>query len=89
MNIRLSSPFKEIIGLEVLNINIISEVTLKEIIQILFLKCPQFKKFLPEELKDEKISKSFIVVRKNQIVLLNEKISEEDELKIFPTLAGG
>ena len=53
------------------------------------LKYPQFKKFVPEELTDEKISKSFIVVRKNQIVLLNEKISEEDELKIFLTLAGG
>ena len=53
------------------------------------LKYPQFKKFVPEELKDEEISKSFIVVRKNQIVLLNEKISKEDELKIFPTLAGG
>ncbi|RLC38503.1 MAG: hypothetical protein DRH33_04430 [Candidatus Nealsonbacteria bacterium] len=30
----------------------------------------------------------YAIVRKNQIVLLNEKISEEDELKIFPTLAG-
>jgi len=62
---------------------------LKKVLEILFLKYPQFKKFLPEELKDEKISKSFIVLRKNQIVLLNEKISKEDELKIFPTLAGG
>jgi len=53
------------------------------------LKYPQFKKIVPEELTDEKISKSFIVVRKRQIVLLNEKIREEDELKIFPTLAGG
>jgi len=57
--------------------------------QILLLKYPQFIKFIPEKLTDEKISKSFIVVRKNQIVLLNEKIREEDELKIFPTLAGG
>jgi len=66
-----------------------SEVTLKKVVEILLLKYPQFKKFVPEELKDEKISKSFIVVRKNQIVLLNEKISKKDELKIFPTLAGG
>ena len=90
MNIRLYSPFKEIIGSDVLSINITGEVTLKKIVEILVLKNPQFKKFISdEELKDEKISKSFIVVRKNQIVLLNEKISEEDELKIFPTLVGG
>ena len=62
---------------------------MKKVLEILFLKYPQFKKFVPKELKDEKISKSFIVLRKNQIVLLNEKISEEDELKIFPTLVGG
>jgi len=62
---------------------------LKKVVEILLLKYPQFKKFVPGKLKDEKISKSFIVLRKNQIVLLNEKISEEDELKIFPTLAGG
>jgi len=89
MNIRLSSPFKETIGLDVLNINIAGEVPLKKIIRILLLKYPQFKNIIPEELIDEKISKSFIIVRKNQIVLLNEKISEEDELKIFPTLVGG
>ena len=76
-------------GSDILNINIIGEVPLKKVVEILVLKYPQFKKFVLQELKDEKISKSFIVVRKNQIVLLNEKISKEDELKIFPTLAGG
>mgnify|MGYP001072638089 CR=1 FL=1 len=89
INIRLSLPFKGIVGSDVLNINTTGEVSLKKVIEILVLKYPQFKKFVPEKLTDEKISKSFIVVRKKQIVLLNEKIREKDELKIFPTLAGG
>lgn len=76
-------------GSDILNINIIGEVPLKKVVEILVLKYPQFIKFIPEKLTDEKISKRFIVIRKNQIVLLNEKISKEDELKIFPTLAGG
>jgi len=62
---------------------------LKKVVEILVLKYPQFIKFIPEKLTDEKISKRFIVIRKNQIVLLNEKIREKDEIKIFPTLAGG
>jgi len=85
----LYSPFKEILGSDVLKINITGEVPLKKVVEFLVLKYPQFKKFLPKKLTDEKISKSFIVLRKNQIVLLNEKIRKEDELKIFPTLAGG
>jgi len=40
-------------------------------------------------LTDEKISKSFIVSKEGRLILLDEKIREEDELKIFPTLAGG
>ena len=62
---------------------------MKKVVEILLLKYPQFKKFVPEELTDEKISKSFIVSKEGQLVLLNEKISNKDELKIFPTLAGG
>jgi len=52
MSIRLYSPFNKIIGSDVLKINITGEVPLKEVIKILLLKYPQFKKFVPEELKD-------------------------------------
>lgn len=62
---------------------------MKKVVEILVLKYPQFKKFVPNELTDEKISKSFIVIKESQLILLNEKIREKDELKIFPTLAGG
>ena len=85
----LYSPFKEILGSDFLKINITGEVPLKKVVEILVLKYTQFKKFVPKKLTDEKISKSFIVIKENQLILLNEKIREKDELKIFPTLAGG
>ena len=89
MTIRLYSPFNRLIGSDVLRIELQKKTSFKKIIPKLIRDYPQFKSFIPEDLTDEKLSKSFVVFKEGRHLGLDEEIEEEDELTLLFPLLGG
>lgn len=89
MKVRLYSPFNGMIGTDVISIDLSKESSLKEIIRQLIVTYPQFKAFIPADLTDEKLSKNLLFFKEGQVLRLDEKVGDEDELKVLPLLPGG
>jgi molybdopterin converting factor small subunit len=88
MKVRFFKPFDELSGREEVDLNLKGPVRVRELLGMIEKQVPSFKPYLRKE-KDEILNFFVVLVRGDEILRLNDQVSDKDTIKVLPPISGG
>ena len=88
MVINFSSPFQKLTGLSQFHLDIKEAITVSELLQILGNSFPALAPFSGFK-RDDSLSAHAMFVRSGRILLLSDRLENDDQIGIFLPVTGG
>lgn len=88
MKVRFFKPFDELAGKGEIDIDLRKPIPVKELLGIIESRVPSFKPYLRKE-GDEILSFFVILVREDEVLKLEDLVTERDVVKVLPPISGG
>jgi len=88
MKIRFFKPFDELAGKEEIDIDLEKPMPVKELLGLIEARVPSFRPYVRKE-GDEILSFFVILVREDEVLKLEDLVSERDVVKVLPPISGG
>jgi molybdopterin converting factor small subunit len=88
MEIRFFKPFDEIAGTDSFRLRIHKPTAVRDLLKRLETEIPAFKPYVKKE-GDEVQNFFAVLVKDGEILKLDDRLKDEDVVKVFPPISGG
>jgi len=88
MQVRFFKPFDELAGKGEIRIEVDRPILVRDLLGLLAKQIPSFKRYVKKE-NDEVQSFFAIFVRGDEILKMDDRVGDDDVIKVLPPLSGG
>jgi molybdopterin converting factor small subunit len=88
MEIRFCKPFDDLAGTGVLRLKISGSITVRDFLKSLGAQIPSFAPYIKKE-GDEVQNFFAVLVRNGEILRLDDRVQDEETIRVFPPISGG
>lgn len=88
VKVRLSYPYRKLVGKEEVELNLTGPAKVKEILQLLSERHPRFKDYV-EKTPDEQMAAHMVILQQDRVLRLEDLVEGGQTIQIMAPVAGG